>query len=94
MVEAFESSFNVARHGDITSVVGVVPFEGEATVEFDLPVGGDCVLLTEDGCQMLGMFAANIFDCKVVDYKAKGDGSGLVSEETKCVFILVVAAGG
>ena len=94
MLEALESCFNVARHGEITSAFGVVPFESEATVEFGLPVGGDCVLLAEDGCQMLGMFAANIFDCKVVDNKAKRDGFGLVSEKTMCVCILVVAVGG
>jgi hypothetical protein len=36
-----KSGRNIVGHGDVNIFLGVVPFDGEATMKFAFPVGGD-----------------------------------------------------
>jgi hypothetical protein len=48
------------------------------TVQLSFPIGGDVVFGLERFNEMFCMLLANVFDAKVIDCEAKGDGSSLV----------------
>jgi hypothetical protein len=41
VLELVEVGFNISRHGDVNVSIVLVPADGDATVEFAGPVGGD-----------------------------------------------------
>ncbi len=94
MLEFEESFFNVARHGHVGSARFVIPLEGHAKEAFARPFCGDVIQGFESGDKVFGVFAANIFDAKVVDNKAEGDRAGGMMEEARSVFGRTVAKGG
>jgi hypothetical protein len=47
ILKALESPFDVARHGDVSGALYVVPFECELTVPLALPVFTNFVVLFE-----------------------------------------------
>jgi hypothetical protein len=93
MLEFEESFFNVARHGHVDSACFVIPLEGHAKEAFARPFCGDVIQGFESGDKVFGVFAANIFDAKVVDNKAEGDRVGGMMEEARSVFGRTVPKG-
>jgi hypothetical protein len=59
--------FDVARHGDVHVVLGVVPVDSESAIEFAGQAGQDLVERSEGIDKVLGIFAADIFYAKIVD---------------------------
>jgi hypothetical protein len=94
MLEFKRSFFNVARHGHDNSARFVIPLEGHAKEAFAQPLCGHVIQEFESGDKVFGVFAANIFDAKVVDNKAEGDRAGGMMEEAGSVFGKTVAKGG
>ena len=41
VLELVEGGFNISRHGNVDVSIVVVPVDGDTTVEFAGPVGGD-----------------------------------------------------
>ena len=44
----------------------VVPFEGDATIEFTSPIFFDFIVCAERSNEVVGMFFADIFDPKII----------------------------
>jgi hypothetical protein len=62
--------------------LGVVPFDGEATIKFAFPVRGDGMKVLEGlDEEVVGIVLANILDAKVVDNAVEGDVAALVLPE-------------
>ena len=72
---------DVMRHGDFDIPLGVIPVDGESTVEFAIPVFCDGVQVAQSSEEVQGMFFAFVFDAEVVDDEGEGDGSGVVAPE-------------
>eukprot|EP00978_Attheya_sp_CCMP212_P025743 scaffold83358_cov56-Attheya_sp.AAC.1 len=82
------------RDPSMGSMLGSVPLESEATVEFAGPVGGDGVLGAGACKEMIGMFLADILDgATIVNNQTECDGLYLMCEETWGVLGLVVSRG-
>ena len=81
VAKAFQSSGNIAGHGEFDRALGVVPVKVEATELGSGPVNGDGVVLAEGGDEKVGSGLANILDAKVIDNESKHDGFGGVDEE-------------
>lgn len=73
-VELFEGVGNAARHGEVGSMIDVIPLKSNATVNAASPVRCDSVEIVEAVNKMLCILLAHILDTKVADNKCEGDG--------------------
>ena len=74
MLEFVKGIFDIARHAEVTGMMGIVPFEVDATEAFAFPVNVNLlIMVTEVLDQMVGMLFANVFDTEVIDNKAEAD---------------------
>ena len=72
---------NVARDGEVNCAYVVIPFKGNAVVQFAFPVCGDLVERIEGPDGLIGVFLSLLFDAKVVYYKGDGYGAELVAPQ-------------
>ena len=66
MVETLQSSFEVSCHIRMNLVILLVPFYGDANINFPLPVVCDCVILLEGKNKVFSMLFPNVFHSKIV----------------------------
>jgi hypothetical protein len=71
MVEFFEGASDIAWHGDINIAFVVVPVEGEAAVQFSVPVDGQVVVRFDGFDEMHGVGFGEIFHAEIVDAKSE-----------------------
>ena len=82
VAKAFQSSGNIAGHGEFNRALGVVPVQVEAAELGSSPINGGGVVLAEGGDEKVCSGLANILDAKVVDDESKHDWFGGVDKET------------
>ena len=80
MLEGF---CHITQHGEVHLPFGVVPIECDANVPVTCPISSDHVVLLEDGEEVIRMFAASVFDPKVIDHKRKLDRAMFVAPEAR-----------
>jgi len=81
VAKTFQSSGNIAGHGEFDRVCGVVPVEVEAAELCAGPINGDGVVTTEGGDEKVSSGLANILDAKVIDNESKHDWFGGVDKD-------------
>jgi len=82
VAETFQSTGNIAGHGEFDRAFGVVPLQVEATELCAGPINGDGVVTAEGGDEKVGNALANILDAKVIENESKHDWLGGVDKET------------
>ena len=85
MLEPGKCFGDVARHGDINCMGGIIPSKRESHVQGAGPVDCNCVQGLQCLYKVLGMFTADIFDPEIVDTKSEGNGSCGMAEESMSV---------
>jgi hypothetical protein len=79
MIVFLQLLLDVAGHGDVhvlmCHVIGVVPVEGDSTVEAAVPICRDCVVFIECVDDVVCMFSVDVFHTKVVDHKNETNGA-------------------
>jgi hypothetical protein len=90
LVEAVQGFGYIAGHGHINGTIFVVPMKSQRGAG---PVSSYVVNLLESFKEVLGMFAAHLFDTKVIDHKGENDRPGDVSVRSWCIGKLVVPTG-
>ena len=74
-----EVEFYVAsRHGYINGSAAIIPLDGDTRIEGACPVGGDGVQFLEGAEEMLGVFAADVFDSEVIYDEGESNIAGCV----------------
>ena len=82
VAEGGESSWDVARHGDVHMAIGVVPIECEPKIRSTCPVFGESISSCGKSVkEVLGVGFRKIFDAKVVNGEGKGCGPCGVTPE-------------
>ena len=67
MLEFVKGVFDVARHAEVTGMIGIVPFEVEAEEVFAFPVNVNFLIMVAEALdQMVSMLFANVFDAEVI----------------------------
>ena len=65
MLEYVKGIFDIARHAEVTGMIGIVPFEVDATEAFAFPVNVNFqVMVAEALDQVVSMLFADVFDAK------------------------------
>jgi len=67
VMETHEGMLNVTRHGEIDSVLGIIPLEGEATIPGGGPIFSDLVMFMEGVEEVVGIILFGIMNGKVID---------------------------
>jgi hypothetical protein len=75
VAETVECLLDVPWHGDIDCYVIIIPCQVQATIDFRIPVYGDCVMCFQGLEKMFGVIGIGVFYSKIVDDEAEGDGS-------------------
>ena len=91
VVEAGEESDDIPWHGYVDVSFFIVPLEGDATVEFALPVYFQLVVLFEHGNQVMGILLSDVLHAKVVDSECELCWASCVLPESRLVGYLVVS---
>jgi hypothetical protein len=73
MFKALQGAFNVAKNGDVDSLVDVIPGNGEATVASAFPILTDRIQFAKGGHEVLGVGFVSVFDTKVINNESKND---------------------
>ena len=73
----------VARDGEVKCAGVMIPFKGDAAVQFDFLVHGDLVERLEGPNEEIGVFRSFIFEANVVYYEGEGYGAGLVAPQAR-----------
>jgi hypothetical protein len=89
-----ESSWNVARHGDVDVAFMVVPVKSEAAVECAGPVDGEFVAGSDGIDEVMGIGFGKVFDAKIVDTEYKGGTFGAMAPEAGSERHWFIARGG
>jgi hypothetical protein len=79
VLELVKGCRNVVWHQNVDIFLGVVPFYGEATINFAFPVGGNGVKVLKGIDEVVGIVFANILDAKVVNKEAEGAVTAVVT---------------
>jgi hypothetical protein len=91
MLEAGKCCYDVAGHGQIADVIVIIPFACDATVKSGFPVDGNgFIVATEKVEEVVGVFFANVLNCKVVDNETEHDWAEGVAPEARGVSDLVI----
>ena len=81
-----EGIFDVARHAEVTGMIGIVPFEVDAAEAFAFPVNVNFLIMVAEALdQMVVMLFADVFDTKVIHDKAEADWAPLVMPKARNV---------
>ena len=75
----FELCLDIARDGEVDCAGVVIPFKGDAAVQFAFPFRGDLVEILEGPYEVIGMILSFVFDAKVVYHEGEGYGAGCVA---------------
>ena len=74
MLEFVKGIFDIARHGEVAGMIGIVPFEVDTTETFAFPVNVNFLIMVVEALdQMVGMLFANVFDAEVIHDEAEAD---------------------
>ena len=74
-----EGPGNVGGHRNVNIALGIVPVEGEATVELASPVKGEFIVGVDGVDEVLSIGFGKIFDAKIVNTKCESGAFGLVA---------------
>lgn len=85
MLEVFNCSFNVSRHGYVTGALGIIPGKGEAQILFAFPVNSDRIQVMQGRQYMFSMLPTNVFDAEVINDKGEKDWMCCMAPETGSV---------
>ena len=86
MLELVKGIFDVARHAEVTGMIGIVPFEVDAAEAFAFPVNVNFLIMVAEALdQMVVMLFADVFDTKVIHDKAEADWAPLVMPNARSV---------
>jgi hypothetical protein len=69
---------------------GIIPAKVKTQIFGTGPVGCDRVSGVQGGNEVISIGTANIFDTKIVNDEAKGDGACVVFEKPRCMWALAV----
>jgi len=75
--------FNIARHGQINGMVGIVPLEGEAAVTGGGPIFGDMIMAPEGSEEVVGIVLVGVANDKVIHNQGEADVAGIMLPETR-----------
>ena len=79
MLEFVKGVFDVARHAEVTGMIGIVPFEVDAEEVFAFPVNVNFLIMVAEALdQMVSMLFANVFDAEVIHNEEEADWVPLV----------------
>ena len=71
MLEFVKGIFDVARHAEVTGMIGIVPFEVDTTKVFAFPVNVNFLIMVVEALdQMVSMLFADVFDAEVIHDEA------------------------
>ncbi len=65
MLKTCERFGDIVEHGDVDSLSCVIPVDVHAERPLTIPIMRALVVLAENGCEVFGMFTANIRDAKI-----------------------------
>ena len=86
MLEYVKGIFDIARHAEVAGMIGIVPFEVDATEAFAFPVNVNFqVMVAEALDQVVSMLFADVFDAKVIHNEAEADWVPLVAPKARSV---------
>ena len=88
VVETVEGVTDVPRYREVDFYFDVVPFLGESTIFFSFPIRCHLIMLLGYSHWVCGMLFADVFDSKIINYKAKLDGALFVGPQTWGKFAL------
>ena len=91
VVETSKESDDITGHGYVDVSFFVVPLEGDATVEFALPVDFQFVVLCERGNKVIGVILSDVLHAEVVDSERELCWAGCVFPESRRVGYFVVS---
>ena len=66
-----ENILDVVLDGEAASALVVVPLKIDAGVTCFCPILGDFIVFDEDITKVVGVAFANVFDAKIIHYKAE-----------------------
>ncbi len=78
VVEALQCTVDVAGHGQVDSVLVIVPGKGKATVSHGMPILGDLVLFLESSEEVHGIIAVGVAYGKVIHDQGKAHIPGVM----------------
>ena len=93
-LEAFECLGNIAGHGQEDGSINVVPIKGDTAVELSGPIGCHFIFTGDDGRKVFGVLSSHVLDPEVIYYEREEDGTGVMAEEARGVWALVIAVFG
>jgi len=83
VMKAQKGTFNIARHGQINSTLGIVPVEGEATVTGGCPIFGDMIMVPEGSEEVVGIVLVGVANGKIIHNQGEADVTGIMLPETR-----------
>ena len=84
MLEAVEGGENVTGHRNGDGFGDVVPIEGQAEELRSGFIGGDLVLISKGGEEVVQVLSTDILYPEVVDDEGEGDGAGGMAPKGRC----------
>ena len=83
MAEALEGTVDVPWNGDVNSVVGIVPINGEATVAVTGPIFADDIKFFKCVHEMVGIGFVSEHDAEIVDDEAEDEVGGIMFPQAR-----------
>jgi hypothetical protein len=89
----FELFDYIPRYQNVQGSVIVIPLQLDATVQVDVPILGEFVLVLEAFYQMVDIVLVDVLHTKVVNHQGESDGSRCVFPKSRCLLVFVVSVG-
>ena len=71
VLKSMEGFGDVAWHGDVDVLFGIVPIDGQTTIFTSCPLDGDMVGLLKGLDEMQGIIVAKVLDAEIIDCKGE-----------------------